>query len=144
MLCNIKSLNLTLKPLRVGFLWTTSILNCNWVVFLCFMRGLKLLILPKAWDLEKISCLTPTIYVIKQVLGSRGLRSTSLIIIYMKKITHLWLAENKCIFHVRQVQITNNVRCQNFFCFHFLWCVFHTTYQQVTWFQEQFDVNKHL
>ena len=128
----------------MGFLWTTSILNCNWVVFLCIMGGLKLLILPKAWDLEKISCLTPTIYVIKQVLRRRGLRSTSVIIIYMKKITRLWLAENKCIFHVRQVQITNNARCQNFFCFHFLWCVFHTTYQQVTWFQEQFDVNKHL
>ena len=67
------------------------------------------------------------------------------LIIYMKKNLRIWLAENKCIFHVTQVQITSRAGCQNFACVDFLWCVFHVNYEKVTsWFLMQFGVNKYL
>lgn len=50
-------------------------------------------------------------------------------LIYMKKIIHVWLAENKCIFHVTQVKSCNrsenydSVYCLNFICLDFL-CMF--------------------
>ena len=62
----------------------------------------------------------------------KKLRAVWPLVIYMKKNLRIWLAENGCIFHVTQVQITSRVCCQNFVCLDFLWCVFHVNYEKVT------------